>query len=100
MDDLPEMRVVAAVFPEPSEAEAALAELRRALDVGPSDVAVASVGGDPARAGRRALLAGRFREHRRQLVDAVVRQYRGEVIEDLPERRVRPSGGGRQTAFG
>ena len=83
------MRVVAVAFPETSEAEAAEAELRSHLDVGQSDIAVGQVGGDPSRQGFRALLAGRFREHRRQLVEAIVRRYRGRVVEDLPEERVR-----------
>jgi hypothetical protein len=90
MDTLPEMRVVAAAFRDESAALAAVAELRSSLDLGPADIGLAPVGGDPACAGLRALVAGRFRQHRRELVDAIIRRYRGEVINDLPEERVRP----------
>ena len=85
----PGMRVVAAAFPDTDVATAAAAELRSQLDVGPSDIALAPAGGDPQRSGLRALLIGRFRQHRTELVQSVVRRYRGRVIDDLPEERVR-----------
>jgi hypothetical protein len=81
---------MAAAFAEPAEAEAAEAELRASLDVGPADIALAPVGGDPARSGLRALLAGRFRQHRTHLVESIVRRNRGRVLEDVSEARVRP----------
>ena len=90
VDELPEMHVIAAAFPDSNEARAAEAELRAQLDVGPADIGLAPVGGDPARSGLRALLAGRFRQHRTQLVESTVLRHRGRVIEDLPEARVRP----------
>ena len=83
------MHVVAAAFPEPEAAQAAVDELRAQLDLEPSDIAVAPAGGDPSRNGFRALMVGRFRQHRRQLVEAVVRTHRGLVLDDLPERRLR-----------
>ena len=89
MNKLPGMRVVAAAFLAPSDAVAAEAELRSQLDVGPSDIELGRVGGDPGREGFPALLVGRFREHRTQLVESIVRRYRGRVVEDLPEERVR-----------
>ena len=93
MNDQPEMRVVAAAFPAFGDAAAAESELRAQLDVEDADISVAAAGGDRGRRGLRALLAGRFRGHRRQIVDDVVRRHRGIVVEDLPEVRVRRRGG-------
>lgn len=88
MDDQPEMRVVAAAFPELGDATAAEKDLRAQLDVEKRDRTVAAAGGDRGRAGLRAILAGRFRAHRRDLVEEVVRRHRGQVVEDLAEVHV------------
>ena len=92
MDDLSEMRVVAAAFSDRQAAAAAEEELRQRLDVEGPDIEVAPAGGDTARRGLRALLAGRFRWGRKDVVDEVVKRHAGEVLEDHPEARVRRSG--------
>jgi len=91
MDDPDEMRVVAAGFSEPQAAAAAEAELRQRLDLEGGDIQVAPAGGESARRGLRALLAGRFRWGRKDVVDEVVKRYAGEVLEEHPETRVRGS---------
>jgi hypothetical protein len=90
MDDEPEIRVVAAAFVDVRSAAAAEAELRDRLDVGAPDIDIAEAGGDRGRTGLRGLLIGRFRSHRRDVVEAVVERHQGEVVEDLPEARVFP----------
>jgi hypothetical protein len=90
MDEEPEIRVVAAAFADVRSAAAAEAELRNRLDVEAPDIGIAEAGGDRGRAGLRGLLIGRFRRHRRDVVDAVVERHHGEVVEDLPEARVFP----------
>jgi len=91
MDDPDEMRVVAAGFAEPQAAAAAEEELRQRLDLERGDVEVAPAGGDSARRGLGALLAGRFRWGRKDVVDEVVKRHAGEVLEEHPENRVRRS---------
>lgn len=93
MDDRGEIRVIAAAFPELHDATAAESELRAQLDVETRDVSVAEAGGERSRSGLRALLAGRFRSHRRAVVDDVVSRHHGEVVADVPEHRVRRPGG-------
>jgi hypothetical protein len=84
------MHVVAAAFPDVEEAAAAESELRQQLDVEGRDIKVAPAGGDPGRSGLRGLLAGRFRLHRRELVEEVVQRHCGEVVDDRPEDQIRP----------
>ena len=91
MDDPGEMRVVAAAFSDRHAAAAAEEELRERLDVEGPDIEVAPAGGDTARRGLRALLAGRFRWGRKAIVDEVVKRHAGEVLEEHPETRVRRS---------
>ena len=88
MDDPGEMHVVAVAFPDLPEATRAASELLERLDVTGEDISIAPAGGDPARRGARAFLAGRFRRHRRRVVDEVTRRYKGQIVEDVPEARV------------
>ena len=88
MDEPGEMRVVAAAFPDFREATSAASELLDRLDLAGADMAIAPAGGDPARTGFRAFLAGRFRRRVRPLVDEVIRRHDGRVVEDLPEAKV------------
>lgn len=90
MDEESKIHIVAAAFPDVEEAAAAESELRQQLDVEGPDIKVAPAGGDPGRTGLRGLLAGRFRLHRRQVVEDVVKRHRGEVIDDRPEDQIRP----------
>lgn len=90
MDELPEMHVMAAAFPDLHDAANAESELRARIDVGGADVAVAEGGGERSRRGLRAVLAGRFRCNRRDVFDDVVQRHRGEVVTDVPESWVRP----------
>ena len=92
MDDPGEMRVVAAAFSDAPAADAAEEELRQRLDVEGPDIEVAPAGGDTGRRGLRALLAGRFRSSKKDVVEEVVKSHAGEVIQDVPEERLRPSG--------
>ena len=91
-EDMPEIRVIAVAFPNLDDAAAAESELRQRLDVEGPDVAVAEAGGERSRRGLRAVLAGRFRAHRRHVVDDVVKRHRGEVVAEVPERWVIPRG--------
>lgn len=90
-DETSELRFVAAAFADREEAAAAERELRGELDVGPADIATGEVGGDPSKAGMRGLLAGRFRAHRRTVVERVVDRHRGKIVADIPESRATPS---------
>jgi hypothetical protein len=93
MDEKFKMHIVAAAFPDVEEAAAAESELRQQLDVEGPDITVAPAGGDPGRSGLRGLLAGRFRVHRRHVVEDVVKRHRGEVVDDRPEDQIRPPRG-------
>ena len=86
-----ELRVVAAFFADPAEAQAAETDLRGQLDVEPADISVQPVGGDPSRRGLATLLAGRFRAHRKPIVQRVIEAHRGEIAVDVAEARVRPA---------
>ena len=87
MDDLPPMRVLAAAFPDAETATSAEAALRERLDVGDADIALAPAGGDVMRSGHQAVLAGRFREHRRVEIQKIVEAHGGAIVDDLPEAR-------------
>ena len=87
VDDLPPMRLVAAAFRDEEAATLAEADLRQRLDVGDADIARAPVGGDVMRSGRQAVLAGRFREHRRPEIEQIIRAHGGTIVDDLPEER-------------
>jgi hypothetical protein len=87
VDDLSPMRVMAAAFPDAETATSAEAELRERLDVGDADIALAQAGGDVMRSGRQAVLAGRFREHRRVEIQEIVEAHGGMLVDDLPEAR-------------
>lgn len=81
------MRLMALAFSDEESASSAEEELRQHLDVSAADIALAPAGGDVMRSGRQAVLAGRFREHRRPEIAKIIAAHGGTIIEDLPEDR-------------
>lgn len=77
------MRVVAARFPEPSQASAARDLLQRELDS--AEVEVAPLG-HPGEAGTDAVLAGRFPEELVPAAVELVERAGGEIVADVDER--------------
>lgn len=78
------MRVIAAGFPGPREAEEAQRELRDRLDLGEKDLALGQAGGDTG-ADHPYLLAGRFRAGRLPEVVGLLGDHAGDVLADVPE---------------
>ena len=88
------MQVLAVGFPEARLAEEAEAELRGVLDLGPGDLSVDDVGGDPEFVdGASVVLAGRIREYRLDIVQEIFERHRGVLLTKVPERWVRQAGG-------
>jgi hypothetical protein len=84
------MRVVAARFPEPSQASAARDLLQRELEN--ADVKVAPLG-HPGEAGSGdAVLAGRFPEEVVDIAVELVESAGGEIVADIDERYTGTSG--------
>jgi hypothetical protein len=84
------MQVLAVGFPEARLAEQAEAELRRILDLGEGDLSVDDVAGDPEFVdGAAVVLAGRIREYRLDVVQAIVERHRGVLLTTVPERWIR-----------
>jgi hypothetical protein len=77
------MRVVAAKFPESSQASAARDLLQRELDG--ADLEVAPLG-HPGEAGTDAVLAGRFSEELVPAAVELVESAGGEIVADVDER--------------
>ena len=86
------MRVVAARFPDPNRASAALSALRRHLPLSPRDAAIAPLGIPGASCDTDTLLAGHFHESDTLLVANVVRQQGGEIVADVDESWTLPRG--------
>jgi hypothetical protein len=84
------MRVVAARFRGSREALAALDLLRRNLDIGERDAAVAPLGHPGQGESDDSILAGRFRDEKIAVVAEIVRQTGGEIVADVDETRTRP----------
>jgi len=88
------MQVLAIGFPEARLAEEAEAELRSVLDLGPRDLSVDDIGGDPEFVdGASVVLAGRIREYRLDVVQEIVDRHQGVLLTKVPERWVRHGGG-------
>ena len=86
------MRVVAARFPEPSQASAARDLLQRELNN--ADVEVAPLG-HPGEAGSGdAVLAGRFSEDVVGIAVELVESAGGEIVADIDERYTGSASGG------
>jgi hypothetical protein len=84
------MQILAVGFPEAPLAEQAVAELRAVLDLGPGDLSVWGVAGDPEFVdGASVVLAGRIREYRLDVVQEIVARHRGVLLTTVPERWVR-----------
>lgn len=84
------MQVLAVGFPEARLAEQAEAELRAVLDLGPGDLSIRDVAGDPEFVdGASVVLGGRIREYRLDLVQDVIERNRGVLLTTVPERWVR-----------
>jgi hypothetical protein len=85
------VRVLAARFPDPRRASAALDALRGCLALADDDAAIAPLGtpgaGDE---GEETLLAGRFRENQVALVHSTVTHAGGDVVADVDELWTRP----------
>ena len=77
------MRVVAARFPEESQAIAALAILQRELQ--PPDIAVAPLARSDEPTAAEALLAGRFPDDKAPVAVELVERVGGEVVADIDE---------------
>lgn len=77
------MRVVAARFPESSQAAEALDLLQRELH--PPDVAVAPLARSDEPAAADAVLAGRFPEHQVPVAVELVQRAGGEIVADIDE---------------
>lgn len=77
------MRVVAARFPERSQAAEALDVLQRELH--PPDVAVAPLARSDEPAAADAVLAGRFPEHLVPMAVELVQRAGGEIVADIDE---------------
>lgn len=84
------MRVLAARFPDPRRASAALDALRGRLALADDDAAIAPLG-TPGAAdqGEQTLLAGRFRENQIDLVCSAVANAGGLVVADVDEQWTR-----------
>jgi hypothetical protein len=84
------MQVLAVGFPEARLAEQAEAELRAVLDLGPGDLSIRDVAGDPEFVdGASVVLGGRIREYRLDVVQDVIERNRGVLLTTVPERWVR-----------
>ena len=81
------MHVLAAAFPDEDAATAAEADLRQGLDVSDADISLAPASREVMRSGRRVVLAGRFREHRRPEIERIIEAHGGTIVDDLPEDR-------------
>jgi hypothetical protein len=80
-----DMRVLAARFETPEDAEAVERELRGVLDVGEDDILRHSLGGDLGEESSATVLGGRFRPERLVLVEDVISHHGGEILADVPE---------------
>ena len=78
------MRVVAATFPERSQANAALAQLRRELPPADLEVAPFAHAGEPG--GADTVLAGRFSDELAPAAVELVERAGGEVVADIDEK--------------
>jgi hypothetical protein len=99
------MRVVAARFPEPRQASAALELLERELDV--ADLAVAPLAHPGEPEGADAVLAGRVPDDQAPIVAELVERVGGEIVANVDESwtglksgpsSVMTIGGGRRAA--
>ncbi len=82
------MRVLAAKFPDPERAMAALDTLQREIDNGlQADIAPLAT---PERTATDTLLAGHFPEEQRAEVRDIVEASGGEIVADVDERWTRP----------
>lgn len=77
------MRVVAARFPQTSQAAAALDLLQRELD--PPDVAVAPLARPDEPAAADAVLAGRFPDEQARAAVELVERAGGEIVANIDE---------------
>jgi hypothetical protein len=86
------LEVLAAGFPERVGAFAAVAELRRVLDVGDQDLSIDEVGASEEFVdGATIVVGGRIRESRLQEVHKILRRHGGVILTEVPERWVRSS---------
>ena len=84
------MRVIAARFLEAAAASRAVSRMRAQLDLGPTDVGIAPLGGADQPLGTTFLLAGRFQESRLEEIRGIIERDGGEIVADLDEGRTRP----------
>jgi hypothetical protein len=82
------VRVLAARFPDPQRASAALDTLHRRLDDGIT-AEIAPLAGDEGSA-TETLLAGHFPEDMKRSVRDIVEAAGGEIVADVDERWTRP----------
>jgi len=64
--------------------------MRAQLDLGPTDVGIAPLGGADQPLGTTFLLAGRFQESRLEEIRGIIERDGGEIVADLDEGRTRP----------